>query len=264
MQIISVKLINSPDGKKGCEKSPVEILKSLKEIEINEKGKIVEFDKLNLSEIHVNSDNIEEANHLIFENSKEAFGRNFKSFFLGGDHSISFSIARAFKKIELDPLLIIFDAHLDCKESGKSPDSIGWLRKLVEGGWFNPEKIVLIGVRRYLKEELDFLKENRITLIKMDVLQFEIDGVCDIVMERARKSTGFYVSIDMDCVDPAYAPGVSNPETGGISSRDLIYFIKRLVLLNNFRGADIVEINSLKDINGMTVKLGAKLLSEMI
>lgn len=83
-------------------------------------------------------------------------------------------------------------------------------------------------------------------------------------MERARDSKGFYVSLDIDCVDPGFAPGVNNLEPGGLSSRELIYFIKRLSILDNFRGGEIVEINPEKDINKMTVKLGAKLLGEMI
>lgn len=259
MQIIRVRLI-SDKKTKGCEKAPVEILKSLKEIETNEKGKLIEFDKLNLEEIHVDLNNLEEANHLIFENSKETFEKNFKSLFIGGDHSISYSIARAFKKIELDPLLIVFDAHADCKSEDNNQ---GWLRKLIKSG-YNPEQIILIGVRNLKEEEIRFLKENKITLIKMDVLQEDLEETCNIVMERARKSTGFYISIDIDSLDPGFAPGTSCPEPGGMSSRDLIYFIKRLVLLNNFRGADIVEINPEKDVNNITIKLGAKLLSEMI
>lgn len=260
MQIIRVRLIDSDDETKGCEKAPIEVLKSLKGIEANEKGKLIEFDKLNLEEIHVDLENIEEANYLIFENSKEAFEKNFKTLFIGGDHSISYSILRAFKKIELDPLLIIFDAHVDCRDKN---NNLGWLRKLVKAG-YNHEKIILIGARNILKEELDFLKENKITLIKMDILQEDLTGICDLIMERARKSTGFYISIDIDCIDPSFAPGTNNIEPGGMSSRDLIYFIKRFILLNNFRGADIVEINPDKDVNEMTVKLGAKLLSEMI
>ena len=98
----------------------------------------------------------------------------------------------------------------------------------------------------------------------MDVLQEDLSGVCDLVMERARSSNGFYTSIDIDAVDPGFAPAVAYPEPGGMSSRDLIYFVKRLSLLDNFRGADIVEINPVKDVNGITIKLGAKLLAEML
>ena len=103
MQIIRVRLINGAGKTKGCEKAPIKVLESLKEIGSNEKGKLVEFDKLNLEEIHVDLNNIKEASHLIFENSKEAFEKNFKTFFIGGDHSISFSTTKAFLDYHPNP-----------------------------------------------------------------------------------------------------------------------------------------------------------------
>jgi len=261
MQIIRVRLISS-ENTKGCEKAPVEVLRKLREIQSNEKKKPLEFDKLNLEEIHVDLRNLEEANHLIFENSKEIFEKNFRSFFIGGDHSISYSILRAFNKVEKVPLLVVFDAHTDCLDSERLEER-NWLRKLVEAG-FNDKRIILISSRNFHEKEIYFLKKLGIRVIGPDILQEDLEGICDLVMEKARLSTGFYISIDIDCLDPAYAPGTVYLEPGGLSSRDLIYFIKRLSLLENFRGADIVNINPSRDINEMTVKLGAKLLSEMV
>lgn len=263
MEIIRVRLINSKDDS-GCQEAPVEVLKGLREIGSSEGGKIIDVDTLNLEEIHVDLEDLEEANHLIFENSNESFEKNFKTLFIGGDHSLSYSIIKAFEKVEENPLLIIFDAHADCLDDESIfATNRNWLRKVVEQG-FDPSKIILISGRSFSKEELEFLEGNKITLIKMDVLQEELSEVCDLVMERAKSSGGFYISLDMDSIDPGFAPGVNNPEPGGMGSRDLIYFIKRLAMLDNFRGADIVEVNPSKDINGMTVKLGAKLLGEMV
>jgi arginase family enzyme len=263
MQIIRVRLINGNGLTTGSEKAPPEILKELKEIGSSEKGKIIDFPKLNLEEIHVNLENLEEANYLIFRESKEFFEKNFKTFFIGGDHSISHPVLKAFNKIEHNPLLIIFDAHADCLTSSKFPDNRNWLRKLVEDG-FNPKNIILISARNLSEDERIFLKEKEITCIGMDLLKEDLDGICDLIMERARKSSGFYISIDIDSVDPAFAPSANQIEPGGLSSRELIYFIKRFILLNNFKGADIVEINPDKDVNRMTIKLGAKILGEMI
>ena len=263
MQIIRVRLINSTGKTPGCEKAPARVLEALKKIGSNEKGKPLDFGKLNLEEIHVDLNNIVEANHLIFENSKEAFEKNFKTFFIGGDHSMSYSIGKAFNKTQANPLLIVFDAHADCGDFDKEPTNEQWLKKLVSED-FPGSRIILISARNLWEEEIEFIKENNILWIKMDVLQEELTEICDMVMERARQASGFYVSIDIDCVDPAFAPGTGSLEPGGMSSRDLIYFIKRLSLLSNFRGADIVEINPDKDFNGMTVKLGARLLAEMI
>ncbi len=242
MQIIRCRLINSQGITKGCEKAPVKVLEALKNIRSNEQGKVIEYDKLNLEEIHVDLNNIEEANHLIYENSKEIFSKNQKAFFIGGDHSISFSICNAFNKIEENPLLIVFDAHADCQDSGNEYEHSQWLRGLIENDFLG-NKIILISTRNFLPGDIKYLKENNIVWINMDVVDEDIDGVCDMIMERARASSGFYVSIDMDCLDPAFAPGVVYSEPGGLSSRDLIYFLKRLKILDNFRGADIVEIN---------------------
>ncbi len=266
MEIIRVRSVNSMGKTKGCEKAPVEVLDALKEIHVNEKGKEIEFSKLSLEEIHVDLNNLEEANYLILKNSEQAFYKNEKVFFIGGDHSISYCIGKSFEKVH-NGLIIVFDAHADCMQdnskAGKEPTHEEWLRKLVDGG-FNPRNIILIGTRSFHKTELDFLKKNEINFINMDILQEDLQEVCDLIMERARQSNGFYISIDIDVLDPGFAPGTSYQEPGGMSSRDLIYFIKRLSLLDNFKGADIVEINPDKDINKQTIKLGAKLLAEMI
>ena len=248
--------------KKGCSTAPNKVLAVLKGIGSNEHGDLIDYNKLNIEEIHVNSDNFPEAEHLIFENSKEIFERNFKSFFIGGDHSISYPILKAFNKVEENPLLIVFDAHADCL-TGKEGFNRNWLRRLIEGG-FNTNSIIIIGIRNISFEEIEFLNENKILLIKMDILREDLEGVCDLMMERALNSSGFYISIDIDGVDPGFAPGTLFIEPGGLSSSDLIYFARRLRLLNNFRGADVCEINPALDFNNMTVKLGAKLLSEMI
>ena len=265
MQIIRVRMINAPKGlTKGCENAPLAVLNAMKRIESTENGIPIEFNKLNLEEIHVDLNNIEEANYLIYENSKEAFEKNFKTFFIGGDHSISYALCKAFSKIEKNPLIIIFDAHADCMEPAfKEPNHEDWLRKLTEEN-INPKNVILISARDFWPGEIDYIKSTGILWIKMEVLRENIEDICDMIMERARASSGFYISLDIDSVDPGFAPGTEYLEPGGLSSNEIIYFIKRLKLLNNFRGADIVEINPDKDINGMTVKLGAKLLAEMI
>jgi len=261
MEIVRVRLVCC-EKTKACKKAPVEVIRVLRDIKSNEFGKIISVDKLNLEEIHVDLENLKEADYLIFKNSKEIFEKNFKSLFIGGDGSISYSIVRGFEKIEENPLLVVFDAHGDCVNSEKI-DNRNWLRKLIENG-FGGERIILIGARNLNEEEIEFLKENKVTLIKMDLLREDLHEVCDLVMERARDASGFYISVDIDCVDPGFAPGVVDLEPGGLSSRDLIYFIKRLSLLDNFKGGDIVEIDVDKDVNEMSVKLGAKILSEMI
>lgn len=258
MQVIRVRLVSS-EKTEGCKEAPIEILKELRNLGCSQDFKKIDVNVLSLEEIHVDLDDVEEANHLIFENSKEIFEKSSKAFFVGGDHSITYPIVKAFKKVEENPLLVAFDAHGGCKDSL----SEGWLRKLVDEG-LPGSKIVLVSTRNLAREELDFIRENEITVIGMDVLNEDLVEVCDLIMERARKSKGFYVSIDIDSVDPSFAPGTADLEPGGLTSREIIYFVKRLSLLENFRGAEIVNVNPSLDLNKMTVKLGTRLLGEMI
>ncbi len=261
MQIIRVKGINSMGKTNGCELTPPKILEALDEIGTNEKGKLINKKLLDLEEIHVNNNNVEEANQLIYKNSKKAFETQDKTLFIGGDHSISYSLVKGFKETYNKGNLIVFDAHADCIKPGKEPTHEEWLRKIIEEG-FPPQNIVLIGVRNIWPEEKKFLSENKIQFIEMKQVNEDIDGVCDMVMEKVREK-GFYISIDIDVIDPAFAPGTRYQEPGGMTSRQLIYFLQRLTLLKNFRGADIVEINP--DIEErITIKLGAKILSELI
>ena len=89
-------------------------------------------------------------------------------------------------------------------------------------------------------------------------LQDAVDGL----MERIREWPAFYASLDIDIVDPAYAPGVDVPEPGGLSSRELLYMIQRIQRINKPRMIDIVEVNPLKDRDEMTVRLAAKIVQE--
>lgn len=256
-------MINGVGKTNGCTSAPEKVLKKLKERGSSYLGKGIEFDKLNLEEIHVDINKVKKSNSLIYKNSLELFKNEDRVLFVGGDHSITYSIAKAFFETEEDGLLIVFDAHVDCVSVDQEPVNGEWLARLIDGG-ISGERIVLVSCRNIWGDELKFIKKNNITWVKMDVLREDVTGICEMLMERATKSSGFYVSIDIDCVDPAFAPGVSYLEPGGLSSRDLIYFIQRLKILKNFKGADIVEINPDHDINGVTVKLGAVLLGEMV
>lgn len=261
MQIIKVEGINGLGKTKGCEKAPIEILKALGDIRSSEKGSVIDKKLFDFGEIEVDNNNVEEANQLIYENAKRIMQEG-KVFFLGGDHSITYSLVSAFKDSFEKPLLIVFDAHADCMPALREPTHEEWLRALVEKG-FPTENIILIAVRNLWPEERVFLEKKGIKIITMKQIQENKQEVCDLIMERA-KGFNIYVSIDIDAVDPGFAPAVGYQEPGGLGSREMIYFLQRLSLLRNFKAADIVEINPDKDPGGRTVKLGAKLLAEML
>ena len=200
----------------------------------------------------------------------EIFQSKPKTIFIGGDHSISYSLTKAFldncKTSKKEPCLIIFDAHPDCMEvtkgSEKYPNHEEWLRCLIEQG-FPARNILLVGIRNSYKDEIEFLREKNIRIISMNALLENLEEMCEIIMEFSDKKE-LYLSLDIDVVDPVFAIGTGYKEPGGLTSREFIYIIHRLNKIKNLKAIDLVEINPEKDRENMTVKLGAKILSELI
>ena len=83
-------------------------------------------------------------------------------------------------------------------------------------------------------------------------------------MEMCNKFKRLYLSLDIDVVDPAFAPGVGYLESGGLTSNEILYFVRRLKLLKNLKRFDLVEVIPEKDKNNMTVNLAVRILKEFL
>ena len=172
---------------------------------------------------------------------------------LGGDHSITLPIIRAYGK-NIRPLDIMqIDAHPDLydeldgdRESHACPFSRIMEENLVE-------RLVQVGIRTmnpHQKKQSDRFGTEVITMREWNSgLNFEF-------------SNPVYLSIDMDCLDPGFAPGVSHYEPGGLTPRDVITMIQNMK--GDIIGADIVELNPKRDHHGMTAFIGAKFLKEIL
>jgi len=263
--VVKVPGINGLGKTKGCEKAGNTILEALKDIHSNEQNKLIDARLFDLEEIHVDNSNLKLTNDLIYKNSFEMFETEPKTIFLGGDHSISYSTTKAFldycKKNEKEPCLVVFDAHVDCMEPMEEPTHEEWLRKLIEEG-FPAENILLVGARNIYAQEIEFLRKNKIQMISMNKLEEDLHEICDTIMEFA-SGRELYVSIDIDVIDPVFAPATGYPEPGGLTSRQFLYLIQRINKIKTLKSVDIVEINPEKSGCSTTIKLGAKILSEL-
>jgi len=176
---------------------------------------------------------------------------------LSGSHMISAHLISSFSKKYNNCGVIIFDAHPDCDGEDDILPSI--MRNNVKNC-----NIILVGTRGWKSKEAVFLKSNRIRMFEMKkVIDFGKEDVIETIMETARSFKALYISIDLDVLDPCFAPGVGCYEPGGMSSRDLLFFLQRLKKLQNLKAIDITELKPEKDINGMTAKLAAKIAAEM-
>ena len=259
MQVIKVPGLNNLGKNNGCRNAGNAILAEL--------AKKRDSSVLDVEEIHVENSDLVGQEKLIYENSKEAFEVKDKLVFLGGDHSISYITGKAFLETfgKDKSYLIVFDAHADAMPAMKEPTHEEWLRALIEVG-FDASKIILVGVRKIELEERAFLDKNNVRYIELSKMEdFEI--VCDGVMEFVNKPDAkIYVSFDIDVVDPAFAPSTGCLEPGGFSSREIIYFARRLAKLKGLKAVDIVEVDCEKDKEreNVTVKLAVGILEEFL
>jgi agmatinase len=123
---------------------------------------------------------------------------------------------------------------------------------------------MLVGTRAAEPEELRNARTVGLKIVSpLDIAELGVKNVAEMIRERTSGSQ-VYISVDLDCVDPAFAPGVSVPSPGGLSSIDLIYLLHKAIETTNVVGIDIVELSPHYDINDITAMLAARIMSECI
>jgi len=176
---------------------------------------------------------------------------------LGGEHLITLGSFTCFPK---DTGYVVFDAHYDLRDqyADIKLSHAAYLRRIVEER--GSENIVHVGARAFVKEELAFLKEHNIATVS----DKEISNGNGPKLLKDITSTfdRVYLSVDLDVLDPAFAPGVGNPEAVGISSRELYDLITTLQN-KKIVAADVVELNPTYD-NGSTASMAAKMIATII
>ena len=171
---------------------------------------------------------------------------------LGGDHAVTFPIVDAVTTVHEGLSILHFDAHPDLYESyaGSRFSHACPFARILETG--RVERLVQVGIRGMNDLQRRQVEKYGVTCIEMK------DFRPDMPMELKGP---LYVSLDMDVLDPAYAPGVSHHEPGGMTTRDVLKLIQSIKC--PIVGADIVEYNPDRDVNEMTAAVAAKFLKEL-
>jgi agmatinase len=172
---------------------------------------------------------------------------------LGGDHSITYPLIRAYAKSYTNLTILQLDAHPDLYDEldGNRHSHACPFARIMEENLVS--RLVQVGIRTMTSHQRQQADRFGVEVVEMK----NLDDLLDL------KFTGdVYLSLDMDCLDPAFAPGISHHEPGGLSTRQVIRLIQGLE--GNLVGADIVEYNPTRDQNGVTAMVAAKLLKEII
>lgn len=190
---------------------------------------------------------------------------------IGGDHGITFPAVRTVSQADKAPLeLIVFDTHLDLSEAldGDRLTRASPMLRISELADVDPRHMVIIGARgpRNLPEWTPLYRKLGMTVFPMEAVERE--GI-EAVTERAREiatanGARLYISVDIDGIDPAFAPGTNSPEPGELTAREIIRGV-RIAARNGFAGFDLVEVSPDFDTaSGTTSILAARLLAEAL
>ena len=194
----------------------------------------------------VNPFNINEAIESIQANALDLTESGAKLLTLGGDHTIALPLLRAATERAGQPVALLhFDAHLDTWDSyfGAEYTHGTPFRRAVEEGILDTEAISHVGTRGPLYGKRDLEDDRRFgfgIVTSSDVFRQGVDEVVAKLRDRIGNRP-LYISVDIDVLDPAHAPGTGTPEAGGMTSRELLEILRGLRGMN-LVGADVVEV----------------------
>jgi len=257
--IFGIPFDSTHSYKPGCRFGPDAIRDSFNNIEIFHPELGIDLENANIEDLGNTRHTVvaSEMIDMVKKITAELVAKQRQLFILGGEHSITYGTYTSFPK---ETGYVVFDAHYDLRDefADIKLSHASYLRRIVEER--GAENILHVGARAFVKEELEFLTENKIKTITYKQIR-EGKG-SSLLKDHISTFDTVYSSFDLDVLDPAYAPGVGNPEADGITSRELFDMI-HIFQETKVIGVDIVELNPYHD-NGATASLAAKIISTLI
>lgn len=190
---------------------------------------------------------------------------------LGGDHSIAFpDIAAVAERLPHGSLAVVqFDTHADTATENYG---VEWshgtpFRHLVDQGVIPGERLIQIGLRGGwpYPPELVWARTKGVRWHRMEQIIGEgIDRVTELVVEEIGDAQNVFLSVDIDVLDPAFAPGTGTPEPGGLTSRELLRAVRRIVLAHDLAGMDVVEVSPPFDHSDITALAAHRVVIEAL
>ena len=217
-------------------------------------------------DLSVNPLSIQDTFHRIEEQMQSVLEGGTRCAVVGGDHSISLPLLRATSK-KYGPVAVIqFDAHNDLWDEyfGSKLSHGTPFRRAIEEGLIREGSFLQVGLRGqvYSSKDFDFAKKHKVKMITAE--EFHAEGMK--LFERHLDdfhARPVYVTLDIDCVDPAFAPGTGTPQVGGFTSAQIVELVRGLRGLK-LVGCDLVEVSPPYDNGAITSLLAANLLYELL
>ena len=227
----------------------------------------VELQVADAGDIACNPFNIDEAIKQIEKGAFDLLNKVEGIISMGGDHTIAFPLLKAVNKINKGPVALVhFDAHLDTWDTYfGAPYTHGTpFRRAREENLFMDDASMHVGIRGPLYSRNDLKNDESFGFKIIHCDEFQSQGI-DKIVERIRTRVGnnpLYLSIDIDVLDPAFAPGTGTPEVAGMTTREIVNVIRGLSGLNLI-SADVVEVSPAYDHAEVTSLAAATIIYEL-
>jgi arginase len=183
----------------------------------------------------------------------ELIERGYRPVSLGGDHSITYPILKAFARKHSGLTIFHFDAHPDLYDEyeGNRLSHACPFARIMEDGL--ARRLVQVGIRTMVRHQREQAAKFGAEVVEMRALP---------AYGKLKAAGPVYISFDMDVLDPGFAPGVSHREPGGMSVREAIAHLHAIE--GEIVGADVVEYNPVRDLGGVTATVAAKMVKEIL
>lgn len=212
-----------------------------------------------LGDLHVAGE-VEETLRRLEKVAEELFAAKKLPVFIGGEHTITLGTARVVSK---NLTIVSFDAHLDLRSQylGATTSHTTFMRRIHEQ--ISPNQIIGIGTRAVCREELEYAEKSGINfLTSQKILNIGVKKTIETIKRLLVNNDKIYITIDMDVLDPAFAPGVQNPEPAGLTT-DILLNILCGICDQRVNALDLVEVAPNYD-NGTTAIQAARTLFEAL
>lgn len=233
-----------------------EVSEGVEEYSIYQDRSLEEISFYDAGDVAIPFGNVQQSLNRMEATARELLGMHKKIFSIGGEHLVTLPIIKAYTDYYKDLVVIQMDAHADLREDylGEELSHATVMRHVLE--LVGEKNLYQLGIRSGTREEMQYARS--FSNLYLDEFLSAADEVKAGVGSRP-----VYISLDIDVLDPAFAPGTGTPEAGGVTSRELIKMLVELGQLNVV-GFDVVEISPPHDIGDNTSILGAKIIREAL
>jgi guanidinobutyrase len=226
------------------------------------------FQIADTGDVALNTYNLEKSIGIIEAHFDRVLAGGAKTVAMGGDHTITLPILRAYAKVHGPLAVVHVDAHADMNDHmfGETITHGTIFRRAIEEGLIEPTAMVQIGLRAtgYAADDFDWARQRGVRVVPAEDCWYRsLAPLMSEVRDQIGSERPVYLSFDIDGLDPSVAPGTGTPEPAGLSASQGIEVIRGVYGLNVI-GSDLVEVSPPYDTTGNTALLAANLIFEML